>query len=107
MPGGLLLAATLIGSTGRWVRHLAQPRAERLIDGVPVVLARNGHVYRDVLRREIVSRDDFDEALRESGAATSSDVRLALLETNGHITIMMREGRRRQGRGRATATERS
>ena len=52
------------------VRHLAQPRVEALVEGVPVVLARDGKCSTDVLRRELVSQDDFDEALRQNGAMT-------------------------------------
>lgn len=92
MTGGLLLAATLISLN--WLVGFATARnkhAERLLEGAPVVLARNGHVYREVLKRELVSRDDFAKAMRESGCSDVSLVRLALLETNGQITIMQRE----------------
>ncbi|HEY5780664.1 MAG TPA: YetF domain-containing protein, partial [Lysobacter sp.] len=93
MSGGLLLAATLM--TLNWMVGFVtarSKRAERLLEGEPVVLARNGHVYRDVLRRELVSRDDLAKAMREAGCSDISHVHLALLETNGHITILMREG---------------
>lgn len=92
MSGGLLLAATLI--VLNWLVGFATSRSrrvERLLEGAPVVLARNGHVYRDVLRRELVSRDDFAKAMRESGCSDVDRIHLALLETNGHITILLRE----------------
>lgn len=92
MAGGLLLAATLIvlnWSVGFVTAR--SKRAERLLEGAPVVLARNGHVYRDVLRRELVSRDDFAKAMREAGCSDVDRIHLALLETNGHITILLRE----------------
>ncbi len=94
MSGGLLLAATLIvlnWSVGFVTAR--SKRAERVLEGAPVVLARNGHVYRDVLRRELVSRDDFAKAMREAGCSDIDRIRLALLETNGHITILTREAR--------------
>lgn len=69
-----------------------KPAARRLIEGEPVVLARNGHVFREVLRRELVSRADFDEAMREAGCGDLARVRLALLETNGRISIELRDG---------------
>jgi uncharacterized membrane protein YcaP (DUF421 family) len=93
MAGGILLAATLM--TLNWLVGFATARsvrAEHLLEGEPVVLVRNGHVYRDVLRRELVSRDDLATAMRETGCSDIADVHLALLETNGHITIMLREG---------------
>lgn len=92
MTGGLLLAATLM--TLNWLVGFAtsrNKRVERLLEGEPVVLARDGHVYRDVLRRELVSRDDFAKSMREAGCSDISRVRLALLETNGHITLLLRD----------------
>jgi uncharacterized membrane protein YcaP (DUF421 family) len=92
MSGGLLLAATLIVLNWSVGFITARSRAaERLLEGAPVVLARHGHVYREVLRRELVSRDDFAKAMREAGCSDVERVHLALLETNGHITIVLRE----------------
>jgi len=92
IAGGMLLAATLMALN--WLVGFVTARsrkAERLLEGAPVVLARNGHVYRDVLRRELVSGDDFAKSMREAGCSDISRVHLALLETNGHITIMTRD----------------
>ncbi|MGN7917678.1 MULTISPECIES: DUF421 domain-containing protein [Lysobacter] len=89
--GGLILAATLM--LLNWgVGYIASrnDRIERVLEGVPVVLARDGHVFRDVLRRELVSRADFDKAMRENDCAQIDDIAVAMLETNGHITILKR-----------------
>lgn len=89
--GGLILAATLM--LLNWgVGYVAarNDRIERVLEGVPVVLARDGHVFRDVLRRELVSRADFDKAMRENDCAQIDDIAVAMLETNGHITILKR-----------------
>jgi uncharacterized membrane protein YcaP (DUF421 family) len=89
--GGLILAGTLM--LLNWgVGYVAarNDRIERVLEGVPVVLARDGHVFRDVLRRELVSRADFDKAMRENDCAQIDDIAVAMLETNGHITILKR-----------------
>ena len=89
LGGGLLLAATLVAlnyGVG-WVTSRS-PRVERWVEGEPVVLARSGHLFRQVLRRELVSRADFEAAMRDQGCEQIEDVALALLETNGHITII-------------------
>ena len=67
------------------------PQARRLIEGEPVVLARDGRVFRDVLRRELVSKADFNEAMREAGCSEPEHIRLAMLETNGHISITLKD----------------
>jgi len=93
LGGGLLLAATLISlnfAVGLITSRSA--RAERLIEGEPVVLARDGHVFRQVLRRELVSNADFEAAMRQQGCLQLDEVKLALLETNGHITILSSKG---------------
>ena len=92
VAGGLLLAVTLISLN--WIVGFVSARSEKveaLIEGSPVLLARDGEVYRDVLRKELISRADFDKALREAGCEAIDEVKLAVLETNGHITIIKRD----------------
>lgn len=87
--GGLLLAAVLIAlnwTTG-WLTSRSR-RAEKLIEGVPVVLARHGELFEQVLRRELVSRNDFEEALRQNGQVRLEDVDIAILETDGRISVV-------------------
>jgi uncharacterized membrane protein YcaP (DUF421 family) len=92
--GGLILAATLIAlNWGVGYVSSRSDRAERLFEGVPVVLARDGHVYREILKRELVSRADFHKAMRENDCAEVDQIGLAMLETNGHITILRRDER--------------
>jgi uncharacterized membrane protein YcaP (DUF421 family) len=101
--GGLILAGTLM--LLNWgVGYVAarNDRIERVLEGVPVVLARDGHVFRDVLRRELVSRADFDKAMRENDCAQIDDIAVAMLETNGHITILKRGTRNEE---RVTSNE--
>ena len=89
VAGGLLLAVTLISLN--WIVGFVSARSEKveaLIEGSPVLLARDGNVYREVLRKELISRADFDRALREAGCIGVDDIRSAVLETNGHITIV-------------------
>ena len=96
--GGLLLAATLIGLN--WLVGVVTSRnkaLDRIAEGEPVLLARDGHVDRDRLKRENISQADFEEAMREAGCEDAVDIRLALLETNGRITIIRRNGKNRRG----------
>lgn len=63
--------------------------ARKLIEGEPVILARDGKVFRQVLRRELVSNADFLEAMRETGCSDIERIRVATLETNGRISILL------------------
>lgn len=88
LGGGLLLAATLILlNYGVGWLTTRNRRMERMIEGEPTVIARDGRLLEGVLRRELISRADFDAALRQQGGLRIEDVQIALLETTGHITI--------------------
>lgn len=89
LGGGLLLAATLIllNYGVGWLTTRSR-RAETLVEGEPVLIARDGKLLASVLRREMVTRADFEAALRQQGCLDVRDVDMALLEINGHITIV-------------------
>ena len=92
MTGAVIMATTLVGlNYGVAWLTARNRRAERLIEGEPVVLARNGRMFDSVLRRELVSESDFKEALRRNNVEDVQDVQLALLETNGEISVVRKE----------------
>ena len=89
LSGGLILAATLLSLnwglgflTARW------PAFDRVVEGRPVLLARSGELYRDVLRKQSLSEKEFNMAMREQGVSDVAEVELAMLETSGNITIV-------------------
>lgn len=92
ITGAALLAICLIAMNYA-VAFLAarSPRARHLIEGKPVVLARDGKIFRDVLHRQLVSNADFHEAMRETGCDDIGRIRVATLETNGRISIVLAE----------------
>ena len=89
LSGALILATCLIAlNYGVAYVTARSQRAERIVEGIPKVLARDGKVFHEVLRSELVSLDDFHEALRMNNLADPGDVALALLETNGNISVV-------------------
>ncbi|HYC99595.1 MAG TPA: YetF domain-containing protein [Phycisphaerales bacterium] len=67
---------------------------DRLVDGSPVVLVRNGRMRHRALRRTRVDEEDIMESARlEQGVSHLSDIRLAVLERSGHISIVKRNDR--------------
>ena len=89
LTGAAIMATTLIALNYGVAYVTSRSRhAEKFIEGVPVVLARDGRLFEGVLRRELVSRDDFREALRMNNVEDVSEVELALLETNGSISVV-------------------
>lgn len=93
LGGGLLLAATLISiNYGVGWLSTRSRRVENLVEGEPVLIARDGKVLESVLKRELVTPADLDAALRQQGCLSIDDVALAVLEINGHITIVPKKG---------------
>lgn len=92
VTGAALLAGCLIGLNYAVAFVVARStRVRAVVEGRAVVLARDGQVFREVLRRELVSNADFHEAMREAGCNEIDRVRLATLETNGRISILLED----------------
>jgi uncharacterized membrane protein YcaP (DUF421 family) len=64
---------------------------ERVIDGVPTILVADGRPIEERMRRARIDIDDIMEAARErQGLATLAEIRWAVLETDGTITVIPR-----------------
>lgn len=89
LVGGLISAATLIGLTQAMnILSWRSRRLSRIIEGTPRVLVRNGRRNRDTMKREQVSISELVEAMRQTGCCSISEVRLAMLENDGKISIV-------------------
>ncbi len=63
------------------------PRLSGLIEGHPTIIARDGHWIDRALKIERISKQDCDLVLREHGYDDVEKVRMAVLETDGTISI--------------------
>jgi uncharacterized membrane protein YcaP (DUF421 family) len=108
LTGGLLAAGCLVavnwlvdrlGLQSAWFRR-------RLV-GQPSLLVHDGALIEAHLRAEGVSADEVMQALREHGVQDLNDVKMAVLEVDGTIsvvssgTFVSRTHRRVHGRSRA------
>lgn len=92
LQGGFIVVLTLL--LLNYASALLSSRfrsIDRLIQGRPVLLARDGEVFEEVLRRLNVPLSDFDSAVRKAGCANNRDIAQAILEPNGTITILKDE----------------
>lgn len=64
------------------------PAVRRLSDGKPRPLIEDGEFVRKTMRREFITEDEIRAQLRLSGVEDVSQVRRALLESNGGISII-------------------
>ena len=64
----------------------------RLVEGLPVVVIRNGKLQQQAMEKERVDEEDLLEAARlKHGLARLDDVAYAVVERNGDISIIPRE----------------
>ena len=61
-----------------------------VIEGRPVILVHNGHIREDAMRRSKLTMHELNAALRAEGHADVSTVFCAVLENNGHISVVAR-----------------
>ena len=89
LAGGLVAAGVLIG----WHTVIDRLRRRsrgvaRWLSGEGVMLINHGAVLDEHARRAGISRDDLLQALREHGVSSVTDVRLAVLEPDGAISVI-------------------
>ncbi|QDP39558.1 DUF421 domain-containing protein [Radiobacillus deserti] len=68
-------------------------RFRMLVEGRPTVLIQNGKILEENLFKVKMTLDDLILFLREENAFTFSDVELAVLETNGRMSVMKKTDR--------------
>ncbi len=101
VTGGLIAAGALIGAnygvaTARervvWLRGA--------VEGTPTILVSNGRLIQQNMRREGVDEEDVQMAIREHGIDDVHEVRLAVLETDGSISVVQMADTSHKGRPR-------
>ncbi len=93
LAGGLAAAAVLLLANlglGRLARR--SRKVDRLLRGQERILVNRGHVDQEALHAEGISHEALLQALRENGCATLADCRLAVLEVDGHISVIPNKG---------------
>jgi len=89
VTGGLIAAGVLIVSNyGVAEARERLPWLRRAVEGTPTLLISNGEFVSQHLRREGIDEDEVVMAIREHGVADVKDVRMAVLETDGSISIV-------------------
>ncbi|MCE0801816.1 DUF421 domain-containing protein [Buttiauxella sp. A2-C1_F] len=65
------------------------PGADDLLDGTPVILVENGYLFQDKMKKADISCDDILLMARvDHGITRLAEIKFAILETNGHISIV-------------------
>ena len=92
MTNSFLLVATFFAiDLGLSLVKEWSPRAEKLLDGTPVLILADGQPIPERMQKERVSEEDILGAARElRGLERLDQIKYAVLECNGEITIIPR-----------------
>ncbi len=88
LVGGLISAITLVA-----INYLVglitfkSKKLEAIIEGRPQVLIHQGKLFEEVMNEAKLTRHELDSTLRQSGYFEIKDIKLAILENNGSVTV--------------------
>ena len=92
VTGGVIVITTLVG-LDMLLAHISthSRKLQKALDSVPLVLMEDGVLYRDRLEKAGVDESEILHAARElQGLASLDEIRYAILERSGGITIIPR-----------------
>ncbi|MCI1934228.1 MAG: DUF421 domain-containing protein [Atopobiaceae bacterium] len=89
LGGGLVAATTLFVMDSLFKHWLYRfPRFAKTLQGSPLTLVRHGRLQKNALKEAMLTQDELMEALREHGADKLSDIDMAILESDGTISVL-------------------
>lgn len=92
LMGGIIAGITLVVMNVLLTKLTVKSEfVAKIIEGEPVLLVRNGRILSKQLKRESIRVEEIFEAMHKEGIAHLNDVSLAILETDGAISIIRRE----------------
>lgn len=86
---GIVAAGTLfVADRAFGIVFTRRPPLEGKMIGAPVVIAQNGHLEHANMRREGITEDEVLAAIRSFGLASLNEVKLAVLEDDGSLSVV-------------------
>lgn len=90
-------AVTAVGTIAFWALVMSwlsyfSRRAERLLEGEPRIIVRDGEVLQANLRRDRLTLAEIESEMRLAGIATLRDVAWGILEPRGKMSFIRKEG---------------
>ena len=96
--GGFIGAATiLVINYGVSWFTVRSKKFERWVEGTPTPIVFNGVVMEKNLKAEMLTHEDLLSALRRQGIFNLHDVKLAVIEENGLLSVLRRNEHPRSG----------
>jgi uncharacterized membrane protein YcaP (DUF421 family) len=97
LQGGLIAALVLFAANFILKRLMFSSRAfETFMEEDPVILIRDGKVEQKALNKVKITQDELEEAIREHGVEKIENVKLAVLEVDGNISVVSEDNQTKQ-----------
>lgn len=81
----LIIGIVLLAKIQIWF-----PKSRKYINGVPSVLIKDGKMMLEELKNARLTTDEMQSALRQKNIGSVEDVELAILESNGKISTILK-----------------
>ena len=91
LVGGLVLIAALVAANALVGRLDQVPMIHRLFTPRAAVIIKDSKYVPATMEREGVTQDEIEMAIREHGLAGANDVKLAMLEADGSISVVPKD----------------
>jgi uncharacterized membrane protein YcaP (DUF421 family) len=92
VTGGIIGAASLLAINYLVVRFLyGHRKLEQIVEGRADVLVENGRVYRERLKKELITLEELEAAARKQGFESLADVRECILEPGGTLSFIAKK----------------
>lgn len=89
LAGGIVAALTLVSINVILTKLTVKNRIiSKIVEGEPKLLLRDGNIVKNVLNKENLTIQEIEEAVRKAGHTSISEVALAILETDGSISVI-------------------
>jgi len=63
-------------------------KLRKFVEGEPVLIVKDGRVLRSNMKKEMMTMENLKEAIRSNGLSGIEEVKIAVLETDGEISII-------------------
>ncbi len=87
--GGIVAASSLfIANAIIGYITFRSKKINQLLQGDAIMLIYQGKILKSHLKNALISKEELEETIREHGVAKVEDVNLAVLETDGNISVI-------------------
>jgi uncharacterized membrane protein YcaP (DUF421 family) len=85
-----ILTLALLQYANSWLSY-SSPKLAAILEGSPTALVRDGRLERDGMRQEHMNEDDVHAELRLQGVEDIAEVKLAMVEPDGTVSVLKKD----------------